>query len=224
LRTGFKEKEAEQMNIKNCYTKTDYEKDRDFIRQYDGVKFEFPRTDRTGKKVNILYRIPHLNGLYIETGAYGDVFGVCYDEPEYNLSNVKKEVDEYEKHRTILKQVQSAMDRVKEYESVNGEPEDTTGSGTAAPGEGVPDINDENYTPPLRAAQIYSTLRIDRGTLQKNKPLGMLFTKHCNNGTARLPWLDFWATAKSVVERSKSDLERDLLTDINTFKELFLMP
>lgn len=88
----------------------------------------------------------------------------------------------------------------------------------------TPDINDEDYTPPLRAAQIYSTLRIDRGTLQKNKPLGKLFAKHCNNGTARLPWGDFWATAKGVVERSKSDLERDLLTDLNTFKELFLMP
>ena len=118
------------------YTKTDYEKDRDLIRQYDGVKFEFPRTDTAGKKVNILYRIPHLDGLYIKTGSYGDSFMVCFDEPEYNLSNVKKEVDEYEKHRTILKQVQSAMDRVKEYESVNGEPEDTTGSGTAEPGEG----------------------------------------------------------------------------------------
>jgi len=117
------------------YTKTDYEKDRDLIRQYDGVKFEFPRTDTAGKKVNILYRIPHLDGLYIKTGSYGDSFMVCFDEPEYNLSNVKKEVDEYEKHRTILKQVQSAMDRVKEYESVNGEP---TGSGTAGAGKDGP--------------------------------------------------------------------------------------
>ena len=94
-------------------------------------------------------------------------------------------------------------------------------------GAGVPEINDENDTPPLRAAQIYSVLGIDRGCLNAKKPLGEFFNKYATiqgKTAPRLPWKDFWAIAKATVERSKSEVERELLADLNSFKELFLMP
>lgn len=152
------------------YSKEDYQKDRDLIRQYDGVKFEFPRTDPTGNKanrskVNLLYRIPHLDGLYIESGAYGDVFGVCYNENEYNLANVKKAVDEHEKHRTILKQVEAAIQRVKKYES-----EHPAAPGTGA-GERWSNKGYASYNKKTLSVKIGKDFRTVEGYLKDNNSL-----------------------------------------------------
>lgn len=101
----------------------------------------------------------------------------------------------------------------------------SSSSGSAEPGKMK--ITDDNYTPPLRAAQIYSVLGINRGCLNAEKPLGKFYKKCATiqgNPSPRLPWGEFWAIAKSAVERSKSEIDREFLADINSFKELFLMP
>lgn len=186
LRTVTMRKDDEPME----YTKSDFEKDLDFIREHDGIKFEFPTYNKDATKRRVLIKYVSFKELSLKITAQGDAFAVAnWEKDTWKIADAEKEKQRADK--LTIEKIKQALKRIVEnqdrFKNTPTEPAGTPAPVTNEKTNIIYDKNGYEYFSKLTA--LASNLNIGLSTLKKHMNDTDLFRygiKKLKNSTGKI--------------------------------------